>query len=71
MLAQQGFGLVQMPMIRFAEDLRTGAMVEVLRAYRPSPLPVSLLYPRARIVPARLRAFIDWLEETLVPLLAQ
>jgi len=42
-------------------------MVEVLRAYRPPPLPVSLLYPRTRIVPARLRVFIDWLEEALVP----
>ena len=65
--AQLGFGLVQLPMIRFADDLRTGAMVELLRAYRPPPLPVSLLYPRTRIVPARLRVFIDWLEEALVP----
>ena len=66
-LAQQGFGLVQMPMIRFVNDLRTGVMVEVLRAYRPPPLPISLLYPRTRIVPARLRVFIDWLEKELVP----
>ncbi len=66
-LAQLGFGLVQLPLVRFAEALRTGAMVEVLRDYRPPPLPVSLLYPRSRIVPARLRVFIDWLEEVLVP----
>ena len=70
-LAQQGFGLVQMPLVRFAEELRTGAMVEVLRAHRPPPLPVSLLYPRTRIVPARLRVFIDWLEEALVPPMAR
>ena len=66
-LAQLGYGLVQLPLVRFAEDLRSGAMVEVLRAYRPPPLPVSLLYPRTRIVPARLRVFIAWLEEALVP----
>ncbi len=65
--AQLGFGLVQLPRIRFADELRTGAMVEVLRAHRPPPLPISLLYPRTRIVPARLRVFIDWLEEALVP----
>ncbi len=66
-LAQLGFGLVQLPQVRFADGLRSGAMVEVLRPYRPPPLPISLLYPRTRIVPARLRAFIDWLEEVLVP----
>ena len=66
-LAQLGFGLVQLRLIRFAEGLRTGAMVEVLQEYRPPPLPVSLLYPRSRIVPARLRVFIEWLEEVLVP----
>ena len=66
-LAQLGLGLVQLPRVRFAEELRTGAMVEVLRAYRPTPLPISLLYPRTRIVPARLRVFIDWLEEALIP----
>ena len=65
--ALRGFGLVQLPLIRFGDELQSGAMVEVLRAYRPPPLPVSLLYPRARIVPARLRVFIDWLEEALVP----
>ncbi len=65
-LAQLGFGLVQLPRIRFADALQSGAMVEVLRPYRPPPLPISLLYPR-RLVPARLRVFIDWLEEALVP----
>ena len=69
-LAQLGFGLVQLPLIRFADDLRTGAMVEVLRGYRPPPLSVSVLYPRTRIVPVRLRVFIDWLEEVLVPALS-
>ena len=66
-LAQMGFGLVQLPLVRFADSLRTGTMVEVLRAYRPPPLPVSVLFPRTRNVPTRLRVFIDWLEEVLVP----
>ena len=69
-LARLGFGLVQAPLIRFADDLRTGAMVEVLQPFRPTKLPISLLYPRTRIMPSRLRAFIDWLDESLVPHLA-
>ena len=36
-LAQLGFELVQLPLIRFVDALRTAAMVEVLRAYRPPP----------------------------------
>ena len=70
-LARLGFGLVQAPLIRFADDLRTGAMVEVLRPFRPTPLPISLLYPRTRLVPSRLRVFIDWLDEVLVPHLTE
>ena len=69
-LGRLGFGLVQAPRIRFVDDLRTGAMVEVLRPFRPTKLPISLLYPRTRPVPSRLRAFIDWLDEILVPHLA-
>ena len=46
--AQLGFGLVQLPLGRFTDDLRTGAMVEVLRAYRPPPptgFPTSSAHP--------------------------
>ena len=39
---------------------RAGKLRYVLERYEPAPLPVSLVYPQARIVSARLRAFIDW-----------
>jgi DNA-binding transcriptional LysR family regulator len=35
--------------------------VEVLKDYRPSPTPVSLLSPPARQLSPRVRVFIDWL----------
>jgi len=43
-----------------ADLVRAGKLRYVLERYEPAPLPVSLVYPQARIVSARLRAFIDW-----------
>lgn len=44
-LARLGFGLTQAPRYRFAADLASGALVEVLVGYPPSPTPLSALYP--------------------------
>jgi DNA-binding transcriptional LysR family regulator len=33
----------------------------VLDAFEPPPRPVSLVVPQARLLPARTRAFIDWM----------
>jgi DNA-binding transcriptional LysR family regulator len=41
--------------------VRTGRLRYVLEAHEPEPVPVSLVYPQARLVSARLRAFIDWI----------
>jgi len=62
--ARMGLGLIQVPRYHAAADLASGALVEVLAEFRPSPTPVSLLYPRARQLSPRVRVFMDWtLEE--------
>ncbi|MBR0706073.1 LysR family transcriptional regulator [Bradyrhizobium liaoningense] len=60
-LARLGFGLVQAPRYRFADDLASGALVEVLADYPPSPTPLSALYPQNRQLALRLRVFLDWI----------
>jgi DNA-binding transcriptional LysR family regulator len=40
------------------DDLAAGRLVQLLPAWRASPLPVSLVYPYARFYPARLRQFV-------------
>lgn len=55
-----GLGLAQIPHFHAAADLQNGMLVEVLADCRPSPMPVSLLYPRNRQLSPRVRAFIDW-----------
>jgi DNA-binding transcriptional LysR family regulator len=66
-LARLGLGLLQAPRYRFAEDLRQGTLIEVLAAWRPSPTPLSVLYPQSRQLAPRVRVFIDWVVEILGP----
>ena len=60
-LARLGFGLAQAPRYRFADDLASGALVEVLAGHPPSPTPLSALYPQNRQLALRLRVFLDWI----------
>jgi len=60
-----GFGVAQIPMATATPDLRSGLLVEVMKQYPPAPMPINLLYPHRRNVPARVRKFGDWLGEVL------
>ena len=60
-LARLGCGLTQAPRYRFADDLASGALVEVLAKHPPSPTPLSALYPQNRQLALRLRVFLDWI----------
>ena len=62
-LARLGFGLVQAPRYRFLPDLASGALVQVLPDYPPSPTPLSALYPQNRQPAPRLRVFLDWIAD--------
>lgn len=64
-----GMGLIQAPASGLRALLRSGALVEVLPEYRAEPMPVTVLYPHRRNLSRRVRAFMDWLEETLQPFL--
>jgi DNA-binding transcriptional LysR family regulator len=64
-----GLGLTQPPEIGVRGQLASGQLVEVLPQYRPEPMPVSLLYAHRRNLPKRVRVFMDWMAETLRPVL--
>jgi len=42
-----------------AEDIAEGRLVHLAPQWRAAPLPVWLVYPKARFYPARLRRFLD------------
>lgn len=60
-LARAGAGLAQTYRFLVEDDLRSGALVEVLKPFAGRSRPFSLLYPGARHMPLRVRVFVDWL----------
>jgi DNA-binding transcriptional LysR family regulator len=58
-----GLGLIQVPRYRVEAELASGALVEVLAAFPPTPLPVYILYSHKRQLSPRLRVFFDWVAE--------
>ena len=58
-LALQGLGLAQLALYQLRGQ--AGRLVEVLPGVRPTPMPVSLLYPQGGKANPRLGAFADWL----------
>jgi DNA-binding transcriptional LysR family regulator len=60
-----GLGIIQAPVISLQEFIDTGELIEVLPDYMPLPMPISLVYAHRRHLPARCRAFMNWMETLL------
>jgi DNA-binding transcriptional LysR family regulator len=58
--AVAGTGLTRVLSYQAAAAVRDGRVVMVLRDYEPEPNPISLIYPSGRLVPLKLRAFLDF-----------
>lgn len=56
-----GFGILQAPGITLDQYLASGALIEVLRPYRPRPRPVTVLYPSRTHLAPQVHAFVEWL----------
>jgi DNA-binding transcriptional LysR family regulator len=56
-----GLGLIQIPAYDARDLIAAGQLREVLRRYRATPMPVSVLYPHRRHLSQRLRVFVDWI----------
>ena len=60
-----GVGIIQVPEAGMRPYLDAGQLCEVLPAYRPAPMPVSLLYANRRHLPRRVQVFMAWLAEQM------
>lgn len=58
-----GFGILQAPGITLDRFLANGSLVEVLRAFRPRPRPVSVLYPSRSHLAPQVEAFVSWVRD--------
>lgn len=53
-------GLTRVLCYQIVEAEKAGKLVKVLCDYEPEPVPLSLVYAGARLMPLKLRAFIDY-----------
>lgn len=63
-LADVGLGMFLSYQV--APYLADGRLQVVLADYEPPPWPVSVVYPHARLLPARTRAFVEWIKAELL-----
>lgn len=64
-VASVGFGVFMSYQV--AAQLERNALRIVLEAFEPPPQPIHVVYPQARLLPARARLFIDWIRRVLKP----
>lgn len=58
-----GHGIIQAPGIAVGHYLESGALVEILKPYRPAPRPVTVLYPSRTHLAPQVQVCIEWLQE--------
>ena len=63
-------GLMQVPRYGVNSLIDSGELIEVLPRFVGPPLPVSLLYPYRRHLPARVRVTLDWLQKIMADVVA-
>lgn len=60
-----GLGMIQGPLSSNEPLLESGELVEVLKAWKAPPLPVSVVFPHGRHLAPRVRIFVDWVAELI------
>jgi LysR family transcriptional regulator, regulator for bpeEF and oprC len=68
--AEQGLGIARLPGLLVQEAIEAGRLVPVLDDQRPPPTPLHLLHAGGTRLPARTRAFIDFVQPRLTQALA-
>ena len=61
----EGAGFGQFLSYQVRDHVAAGRLVPVLEGFEVKPRPVSLVYPGGRLVPARVRAVVDFLRKEL------
>jgi DNA-binding transcriptional LysR family regulator len=69
-LTLDGLGISRLGMFHIHHDVKAGRLIELLPEFNPGDVEeVSIIFSKQRHMPQRVRAFIDFAVEKLVPLL--
>jgi DNA-binding transcriptional LysR family regulator len=63
--ALEGRGVTRVFTYQVAQEVADGRLVRILRPYEPPPIPVQLVTASTRLMPARVRAFLDFAAQEL------
>jgi DNA-binding transcriptional LysR family regulator len=55
-----GIGITRVLSYQVAEAIKAGALVAALQEFEPAPWPVSIVFAGQRLLPLKLRAFLDF-----------
>lgn len=58
-----GLGIAHNSSWLFARDIASGAVRSLLNDYTPNPYPIHAVYPGGRIIPVRVKVFVDFLAQ--------
>ncbi len=58
---REGLGVAVCPTWLFDGEVERGVVERVLRDFEPEAMPIQAVYPSRRLVPPRVRAFVDFL----------
>lgn len=61
--AKAGLGVASLPAMLCLEELERGELVSLLPEWQQPRVPIYLLFPERRLMPRKLRAFIDFMVE--------
>lgn len=62
-VALAGLGIAQFPIWMVSGHLKAGRLVEVLKDYEKTSIPLNVIYPQNRYIPLKVRCFIDFILE--------
>jgi DNA-binding transcriptional LysR family regulator len=60
-LALRGEGIALEPSFIIEDDLRAGRLVPLLTGYQPAPTMIHVVYPHSRLLPVKVRTFVEFL----------
>ncbi len=63
-----GLGIITLPTFIVGEELSRGSLVSLLEAYLPGQIALHALYPHARHLSPKVRAFVDFLAARFGPI---
>lgn len=63
--AVTGIGIIRVLSYQICDQLRSGALQEVLTEFAPEPLPVNVVHTPVDPLPMKVRCFIDWITPRL------